>query len=130
MPDVRTLYDKDFLYAYDLDGRDVTVTISAVAAGKIVGEGGKSSKKPIVSFQGKTKKLALCITNARTVAAIYGFKTEAWVGQRITLFPTTTTFGAKTVDCIRIRPTAPNGKAKDAPADPEPQDREPGEDER
>jgi len=127
--DVRTLYDKEFLYSFDLQGRDVTVTISKVTAGKLVGQGGKSNKKPIIYFQGKEKGLGLNITNARTIAAMYGgFESEKWIGKRVTLYPTTTTFGSQTVDCIRIRPSVPGARTKDTPADAPAVEREPGED--
>lgn len=114
MPDVRKMYEKEFIYSYDLEGRDVTVTIRAVTAGKLTGKGGKSSKKPVVYFEGSQKGLGLCITNARTIAALYGnsFKSEDWIGKRITLYPTTTQFGAETVECIRIRNVLPKGKAE------------------
>ena len=49
MPDVRKMYQKDYIYAYDLEGKDVTVTIERVTAGELTGEGGKKSKKPTVS---------------------------------------------------------------------------------
>lgn len=124
MPDFRTMYDKDFIYAYDLEGRDVTATIERVTAGEVVGTGGKKSKKPVVYFRGSQKGLALCVTNGRTIAALYGNKTEEWVGKRITMFPSQTSFGGQTVDCIRIRPSVPTAKTKDhAPAEA----RQPGE---
>lgn len=107
MPDFRKMYDSEFLYAFDLDGKDVTVTIERAEAGTLVGSGGRKTKKPIVYFEGKTKGLALCKTNARTIAALYGNDTDKWKGQKITLFPTTTQFGPDTVECVRIRPHAP-----------------------
>jgi hypothetical protein len=125
------MYDKEFLYAYDLQGRDVNVTIERVQAGSIKGTGGKSSKKPVIYFKGAKKGLALCITNARTIAAMNGgsFKSEDWLGKRITLYPTKTQFGGAEVDCIRIRPSAPKGNVKDAPPVEEQHDtREPGSD--
>ena len=111
--DVRTMFDKDFLYSFDLQGRDVTVIIDRVKAGTLTGVGGKKNKKPIVYFRGKEKGLGLNITNARTIAGMYGgFDVEKWIGKAITLYPTSTTFGDKTVDCIRIRPEIPRaGKA-------------------
>lgn len=108
--DVRSFYDKEFLYAFDLGGKDVTLTIEKVVRGELTGTGGKKSKKPIVYFKEGTEKkgLGLCITNARTIAQLYGsFEAEKWIGKWITLYPTTTTFGSATVDCIRIRPVAP-----------------------
>lgn len=113
MVDVRKMYEKDFIYAYDLEGRDVTVTIERVVAGSISGKGGKSSKKPVVYFRGSRKGLGLCITNARTIAQLFGsFDSDKWIGKAITLYPTTTQFGGDTVECIRIRPVAPSPSKK------------------
>lgn len=113
MPDVRSMYDKEFLYSFDLQGRDVTVKIVRVVSGKLTGQGGKSNKKPVLYFEGKEKGLGLNITNARIIAGMYGsFDSSAWIGKSITLYPTTTTFGKDTVDCIRIRPTIPNSHGK------------------
>ena len=130
MPDVRTMFDKAYLYAYDLQGRDVTVTIARVVGGTLTGTGGKSSKKPILFFQGAKKGLALNITNAKTIASMYGnsFKTEDWIGKRVTLYPARTSFGGTEMDCIRIRPTIPKQTVKDAPPAEAPAEREPGSD--
>ena len=106
--DVRKLFDKEYLYAYDLEGKDVTVVIESVKGGTLVGTGGKSNKKPVLRFKGKEKALALNITNARVIAGLYGgFDSQLWVGKSVTLYPTTTTFGSQTVDCIRIRNIKP-----------------------
>lgn len=113
--DYRRMYDdKEHLYAYDLDGREVTVRIEKVFAGELVGERGKKSKKPMVKFVGKDKKLALNKTNGKIISSLYGKDTENWVDKWITIYPTTTEFGGETVDCIRVRPQVPqprtNGK--------------------
>lgn len=110
MPDYRTLYDSDFLYAFHLQGREVTLRITKVSGGEVTGEKGKKSKKPVVYFAGKEKGLALNKTNGKTIAQLYGNDTAQWVGKLVTLFPTTTEFGRETVDCIRVRPSIPRGK--------------------
>jgi hypothetical protein len=107
MSDVRVFFDKDYLYSFHLDGKDCTVTIDRVVQGAIPGTDGKKTKKPLVYFRSQQKPLALNITNVRVIGGMYGFKAEDWVGKRITIYPTTTTFGPKTVDCIRVRPTIP-----------------------
>ncbi len=115
MPDVRKMYEKDFIYAYDLEGKDITVTIERVTAGELTGEGGKKSKKPVLYFRGSKKGLGLCITNARVIAGLYGgFDSDKWIGKKITLYPTTTKFGKDTVDCIRIRNRAPSDQKSQA----------------
>jgi hypothetical protein len=123
--DVRKLFDKEYLYSYDLEGKDVTVVIEEVKGGTLVGTGGKSNKKPVLKFRGKEKVLAANITNCRIIAGLYGgFESDKWVGKSITLYPTTTTFGAQTVDCIRVRNTIPKGKGEairsDVPAPDQP----------
>lgn len=39
------MYDKEFVFAYDLEGKDVTVTIERVVVGELVGTSGKKAKK-------------------------------------------------------------------------------------
>ena len=113
MTDVRKMFDKAYVYSYDLEGRDVTVEIIRIAGGTLVGTGGKSNKKPVLYFKGTQKGLALNITGARVIAGLYGgFDSEKWLGKKITLYPTTTTFGSQTVDCIRIRNVIPKGKSE------------------
>jgi hypothetical protein len=108
---------KETLFAFDLDGRDITLTIAAVAAGEMTGEQGRKSKKPMIAFEGTTKKLAANATNCKAIVALYGSaETNDWIGKRITLFATTCEFGGKTVDCIRIRPSIPKAATKDSAA--------------
>lgn len=112
MAHFKSFFDRDYIYAFDLNGKDVTVEISKVVQGELTGSGGRKARKPVAYFKGKEKGLALNSTNCKTIAALYGNDTTAWVGKRITLYPTTTTMGGDTVECIRVRPRAPNGNAK------------------
>jgi len=117
MPDYRLMYDSQALFAVHLGGKDHTLRIAKVIAGEVVGEGGRKSKKPLVYFEGKELGLALCKTNARIIAGMYGNDTRKWVGQTITIYPTRTQFGKEMVDCIRVRPGAPPDAGP--PPDPE-----------
>lgn len=110
MADYRTLFDKEHLGAWDLQGRDVTVTIEDVKGGVLIGEGGKKAKKPILKFVKKEKTMACNVTNARTIAGMYGNDVNGWKGKRITIYPTITQFGGKEMECIRVRPTVPTEK--------------------
>lgn len=117
--DYRTMFDKQHLGAWDLvdrktgKPRDFTLTISKVVAGTLQKPGtSKKNRKPLISFEGATKTLACNATNAATIAGMYGNDTRAWVGKRITLYPTTTKFGGDVVDCIRIRPVVPGSGVK------------------
>lgn len=124
MPHWKSMTERDWLFAFDLQGKDVTLTIDKVEAGQVTGTGGKKSKKPVVHFrEGQNKKpLALAVTNCKAIATLYGNETEDWVGKRITLYPTTTTFGGEVVECIRVRPVKPPDKGA------RPAEREPGAD--
>lgn len=108
----KSMMDRDFIFAFDLNGKDVTVTIAKVTAGQLTGEGGRKSKKPIAFFEGKEKGMALNATNCKTIAAMYGNDVERWIGKRVTLYPTTTEMGGKTVECIRVRPTPPSNNQR------------------
>lgn len=115
MPDYRTMFDSDYLFAFHLQGREVTLKIARVESGLVKGEKGKKDRKPVVYFAGKEKGLALNKTNGKTIAGLYGNDTAQWIGKLVTLYPTTTEFGRETVDCIRIRPGVPRGK--ESPSD-------------
>lgn len=113
MTHFRAMFDSEFAGVWDLDGRDRIVTIAKVEAGTVGGQQGREkSKKAILHFREFSKPFAANVTNAKTIAGLYGSKVEAWVGKRITLYGTTTTFGRETVECIRIRPTVPSGEGE------------------
>jgi hypothetical protein len=149
MPDYRTMYDANWLYAFDLKGKDVTLTIAEVEGVEVENQQQKKSKKPRVLFRELLKRnppdkrgLLLNKTNGKTIAKLYGNETDAWVGKRVTLYPTTTQFGRDNVECIRVRPIvpkagggaevaapvqAPEPEAPELASDHEPHEREPGE---
>ncbi len=109
MPHWREMTESDWLRAFDLQGRDVTVTIEKVVAGEVTGEKGKKSKKPVLYFKGKNKPLAANATNCKTIARMYGNDTNAWLGKAITLYTAMTQKDGEEMPCIRVRPTAAKG---------------------
>lgn len=114
--DYRRFFDKEFLGAWDLPERDVVVTIAAAGGGELVGPGGRKSKKPVISFVGKEKKMAINATNGKALAGMYGNYVQDWVGKKVTLFKSTTQMGGETMECIRIRPQIPKEAPKTAAA--------------
>jgi hypothetical protein len=116
MPDFRSMYDSNYLYAFDLKGRDVAVTIKDVKVAKLRSsdKNKPEQKKPVIHFKEShdERGLVLCKTNGKLIAGIYGNDTDAWLGKRITLFPARVEAFGATVDAIRIRPTAPGKAAK------------------
>lgn len=124
----KSFMDKEFLYAFDLKGRDVTLTIARVTAGELK-NGTKKSKKPLCYFvEPKDKRpLALNSTNCKVIAKMYGNDTAEWHGKRVTLYPTTTEMAGETVECIRIRPRVPTNNEKPGSIEPAPQPEQPEE---
>jgi hypothetical protein len=117
MADYRSFFDRDYIAAFDLQGKDRTVTIERVVGKELTANGGRKSKKPVIYFKGAEKGFALNKTNGKVIAALYGPNTEQWAGKKITLYPTKTTFGSEEMDCIRVRPTV-QAKAAEMPAEP------------
>lgn len=105
--DYRAMFDRDYVGAWDLNGREVTVTICKVEAATLTGQGGRKTRKPVIHFEGKDKGLALNKTNGKIIANMYGPDTAQWLGKSITIYPTQTEMGGETVDCIRVRPRVP-----------------------
>lgn len=122
MADYRSLFEGKYMGAWNLideqgNRHDMTLTIAKVEAGKIVGEGGKEAKKPLIHFQAKGDYQPLPMvagkTVAKVIASLYTNETRNWVGKRITLYPTTTSVGGVEKDCIRVRPTIPPDQSVD-----------------
>ena len=102
-----SMFDRNYLGHFDLQGKEVTVTINKVLAGDLTAQGGRKSKKPIIYFEGKEKGMILNKTNSKTIAAMYGAYVEEWVGKRITLWMQDFTLDAEELlhrlDTLRFR---------------------------
>lgn len=97
-------FPSEFLKACDLQGKNAKVTVSKVEVESLRGTDGTTKKKLTISFEGKEKRLVLCKTNARAIAGKIGSpETNNWIGQEITLFPTTCQAFGETKECIRIK---------------------------
>lgn len=117
MSDYRSMFGKEHLGSWDLLGKDVVVTIKSVRPVKIKSRDGEKTK-PVITFEKKSKTFVCNVTNAETIAKMYGKDTTAWIGKRITLYPTTTTVGVeKGVDCVRVRPVPPRAGTQDSAQD-------------
>lgn len=109
MPNWRSMQDSEWLRAYDLQGKDYTVTIDKVVAGEVTGDKGRKTKKPVAFFKGAKKPLALNSTNCKTIARMFGNNTDDWIGKQVTLFVSMTSKDGEELECIRIRPQAHRG---------------------
>ena len=111
MPDYRKLLERDYLYHYDLDGRDLPVTIRSVVSEEMSTRDGKKSRKGVIYFEEFDRGLVMNASIGDVIAALYGVMTEGWVGKRVTIFPTQDRKGSpkngSMVDVIRVRPDPP-----------------------
>jgi len=90
-----------YVQASDLKQEGAVVTIDRVEMEEV---GQKDKKeKPILYFKNASKALVLNTTNDRTITELFGDDDREWRGQQIELYPTTTQFGGKIVDCVRVR---------------------------
>lgn len=108
------LFPSDYLGAFDCNGKDLTLTIASVSKQELQIRGGGKKIKPVLAFKDHKKKIVLNVTNADSIAVMYGTKAESWVGKSVTFYPTKTHCGRETVDCIRVREKAPGPTSQHA----------------
>lgn len=96
--DFDKLFPGRFIKAADLNGKEVTLTISAVVTDELIGDKG-TEVKGLVSFAGKKKQLVLNKTNGLCLKQMFGRESDDWVGKRVTIYPTT--FNDE--PCIRVK---------------------------
>ena len=112
MPNIDEIFGSGkTLKAADLDGNEVTLTITDVVVNEFEDNGVKKMK-PVIHFEECEKALVSNATNSHVIAEEYGKETDDWVGKTITLFPTRVTFGDKLVDAIRVRILKKSGTPK------------------
>ena len=88
----------------DLGGQDLVVTITRVSF-ETVGE--EKAQKGVIHFQEFPRGLVCNRTNLLRIVALHGNETDEWVDKQITLYPSETDFGGRTVPCIRVREQVP-----------------------
>lgn len=106
MTHYRDLFPTPHICADDLRGREYTLTILSWQLEDLVNDHGRA-RKPVLYFHEAEKGLVLNVTNAKTIARLYGPNLERWIGQRITLYPTTEPSFGETKDVVRVRPDLP-----------------------
>lgn len=82
------LYPGRFLKAGNFNGKPVTLTIKAADLEELEGEDGKK-KKAILSFTETEMQMVCCKTNGICIKSMFGDKLSAWLGKKVTFFPST-----------------------------------------
>ena len=108
----------DTLKAADLQGKSARATISGFEIreyDETSREGQPyKSKKIVLSFEGKDKKLVVNKTNALTISSnFHTDELENWVGKQIVMYSTQVSFGDQMVDAIRVRAEIPEEDLND-----------------
>jgi hypothetical protein len=93
------LFPSKWLKCTDIPEAGLVATITSVDQ-EMVGD--EEESKPVVSFKETAKGLVLNVTNFDLIAAWHGGDTIGWIGKRVTLYRTVTTYKGKPVNAIRI----------------------------
>ena len=88
------------LDAADLNGNVCEVTIKSVAF-TTVGE--KQERKGALVYQEFDRPMVINRTNIKRLIDLLGNDTDAWIGKKISIYPSETDFAGKTVACIRVK---------------------------
>ena len=111
-----TMLPSNYLKAADLQGRSVKVAINIVVI-ETIGEGKDAKEKPVIYFSDAKKGLVLNRINTSRIEDSYGEETDDWSGKTVEIYPDTTDFKGKMVDCVRVR--VPSAEPQPAAAEGE-----------
>ncbi len=108
--DYDELFPGRFLKSGEFQGKDVTLRIAGVDIEELPDEKGTPNKdgvrvrvRGIISFEKTKKQLVLNRTNGECIKALFGRKTDDWIGRRVTFFPAVVdAFGEQTT-AVRVR---------------------------
>lgn len=103
--DFDQLFPGRFLKSGLFQGKDVTLVIANVRTEELPDDKGGKKVKGIISFVGKTLELVLNRTNGESIKAMFGRKTEKWIGKRVTFWPApyTDNMTGEVSTAIRVR---------------------------
>ncbi len=101
---ISSAFPSTYLRAADIPaGQQVVVNVDRVEIEDVGGNNNPADQKPVLYFAGKQKGLVLNQTNSHVIEAAYGDETDAWHGQPLALFQTTTDFKGTVVPCLRVK---------------------------
>ena len=83
-----------------MDGQDVVVTIEGYDQEEV---GAERDICPTLKLKEFDRTFVVNRTNCKRIVAKYGNDLSEWIGKQITLYPSETDFGGRTVPCIRVR---------------------------
>lgn len=111
--DISARHPSKYLSHDDLRGRTLTLKIETSEQEEVKLAGGKDFKT-VLRFEGVDKPLVNNTTNDYAIAVLLSRKPSEWIGKRVVVGPGETTFGARTIPCVRVlgSPDATPARAK------------------
>lgn len=114
MVDINEIYksNSDYIKAEDIGNNMWTMTIKTADVKKF----DDGTSKIILTFNEWEKCLPLNVTNAKSIAGLYGHNSNSWIGHQIMLFTMMVDYAGKQTLGIRVRaPMAPGGPQQPQP---------------
>jgi hypothetical protein len=102
LADISLMHPSKYLSCDDLKGRTVTVKIASVDIEMVPMSDGDEKEKTVIRFEKVNKDFMGGPTNDYSLAVLLSRRPIDWVGKRVVLMPSTTTFGRAVLPCIRI----------------------------
>lgn len=104
--------DKDYLGSHNLEeGEEMLLTITKFEGEELVQkhDGKKDEKvaKQVLYFKEEVPKMIINVTNASTIANLYGTHPDQWIGKKIQVYAMPVKAFGKTQDALRIRDFVP-----------------------
>jgi hypothetical protein len=90
-----------YLSAEDLDGKEVTLTITKLTRKKLTAADGSDDPRMVVWFEGKQKRWLTCHTSKKCLIGMFGRNLPTWIGKRVTIHAEEVDAFGKRVPAIR-----------------------------
>jgi hypothetical protein len=101
-----------YLEAGDLQGKRVPVVIESVnERAKLKRDNEKEDSKPLFRLRGKEKGWVLNTTNLESIAEVYGYEAEKWIGKTVVIYGTKVRAFGETKLAIRVDIDATQARA-------------------
>lgn len=117
MPHYKTFFDTDYIGSWDLpEDRDRVAVIERIEGARVKNQRGEEDAKLVVHLRKWPKPLLCNVTNASTIAKMYGTNTDAWIDKPIAMYVAEINAFGEVRPCIRIRPTIPKPPRSASPS--------------
>lgn len=108
----KNFLDREYLGSHNLEpGEEMLLTIARFEGEEMVQkvDGKKDEKvaKQVLYFEEDVPKMIINITNASTIASLYGTHPDQWIGKAIQVYAASVKAFGKTQDALRIRDFIP-----------------------